>query len=391
MLVFNREQVNKFILSKHHLTKDSKVDDIIQISKDLCGLHATGTIEPYLSLFARTNNFKREDLDNELYINKTMARIRGMRKTLFIEPREMIPIVHNAIRYTTIQRDVKYLEYRGISNVEYEKLSNQILKLLYKNELATSEIKKVLNSQKDIIAVISIMCDEMLLIRGKPLKSWKDRRIYYAPFKKYFPNINLDEINETEAIEILVGKYIKNYGPVTVEDIVWWLGITKGKVNSALINLNDHIKKIKIKNLQYDYIINKSDLDTLSKIKEDPFQIVNILPGLDPYMMGYKNRERYVDYKYYEYIYDRSGNATTSIILNGYIIGIWDIVEKPASQIKIFLFDEFNDDIKHQIELECKNIGRFITEKDASIKFCNKMTPLTKRTMGGFMSPLKEC
>jgi hypothetical protein len=388
---FNIKQVNKFILSKQHLTNDSKIDNIIQISNDLCGLHATGTIEPYLSLFVRMNNFKKDDLDRELYINRSMGRIRGMRKTLFIEPKEMIPIVHNSIRYTTIQRDLKYLKYRGISKAEYGKLSKQILALLHKDELSTSELKKILHSEKDIVAVISVMCDEMLLIRGKPLKSWKDRRIYYAPFKNYFPNLNLEEIDETVAIETLIGKYIKTYGPVTVEDIVWWLGITKGKVNGALLNLEDKTEIIKIKNLEYDYIINKTDLDILSKIKQDSFQSVNVLPDLDPYMMGYKNRERYVDYKNYEYIYDRSGNATTSILLNGVVIGIWDIVEKPNPQIKVFLFDEVENQIKSQIGVECKNIGNFIIEKDISIKFCKKMTPLTKRTMGGFMSPLKEC
>jgi len=46
--------VNQFVLQKHHLTEDSKIDDIIQIADDLCGLHATGTMEPYLTLFART-------------------------------------------------------------------------------------------------------------------------------------------------------------------------------------------------------------------------------------------------------------------------------------------------------------------------------------------------
>ena len=57
------ESANQLILKKHHLTDDTKIDNILQITDDLCGLHATGTIEPYLTLFARTNQFKKEDLD----------------------------------------------------------------------------------------------------------------------------------------------------------------------------------------------------------------------------------------------------------------------------------------------------------------------------------------
>jgi len=40
---------------------------------------------------------------------------------------------------------------------------------------------------------------------------------------------------------------------------------------------------------------------------------------------------------------------------------------------------------------EGSKIGKFITGKDIEIKECEDMIPLTKRTMGGFMSPLKDC
>ncbi len=53
------ERVNCFILGKHHLTEDSKIDDVVQITEDIGGLHATSPSTPYLSLFARAWNFKR--------------------------------------------------------------------------------------------------------------------------------------------------------------------------------------------------------------------------------------------------------------------------------------------------------------------------------------------
>ena len=86
------ELVNQFVLQKQHLSNDSKINDIIQIADDLCGLHATGTMEPYLTLFARTRNFEKVTLEKELYWNRTLGRIRCMRKTLFIHPAKIIPI-----------------------------------------------------------------------------------------------------------------------------------------------------------------------------------------------------------------------------------------------------------------------------------------------------------
>jgi len=343
------DKVNLVTLNKHHLTENSKVDDILQITNDLCGLHATGTLEPYIQLFIRTKQFKKHDLDRELYKTKSLGRIRGMRKTLFIQTKEMIPIVHSMIKHKTELRDEKYLEIRDISIEEYKMLSNQIISLLKKKELSTSEIKKSLNSKKDIVAIISIMCDQMLLIRGKPLKSWKDRRIYYAPFTKYFPDINISQYNEEDATTLLIEKYIKSYGPVTENDIVWWMGITKSKVRSALKNLESDIQEVKILDLNHQYLIHKSDIEKIYASNLDLEDSINLLPLLDPYLMGYKDRDRYFNLEKYEYVFDRSGNATSSILHNGRIKGIWDITEKPVPTIGIYMFNDVKENLMDHI------------------------------------------
>ncbi|NVM18722.1 MAG: winged helix DNA-binding domain-containing protein [Candidatus Lokiarchaeota archaeon] len=385
------DAANQLILKKHHLTEDSKTNDILQISDDLCGLHATGTIEPYLTLFNRTENFSKEDLDRELYIEKNLGRIRGMRKTLFIETKKMIPIVHNLIKPLIDKRDQQYLEMREISIDEYNVISRQIIELLYDKEMCTTDIKKALSSQKDIVAVISVMCDKMLLIRGKPIKSWKDRRILYAPFDVYFPDIDLNKYNQEEAIQLLIQKYLKSYGPVTLKDITWWLRVNKGQATKVLNLIEDKIELIKISDLDLDYIICKEDMKILNQGNPQKKNIVNFLPRLDPYLMGYKERERYVDLKDFEFIYDRSGNATSTILSNGRVIGVWDVVDKPVPLLKLYLFKKIEEHIMTKINLEGNRIGKFITGQKIGIKNCKKMTPLTKRTMGGFMSPLKDC
>ena len=391
MVELNLDLVNKMILTKHHLTPSSKINDILTITDDLCGLHGTGTIEPYLSLFSRMHHFKKEFLDKELYINKNLGRIRGMRKTLFIETKEMIPIVYNLIKSQTAQRDEMYLKYTGISKGEYETISDQILTLLSQEELSTSEIKKKLNSKKDITAIVSVMCDEMLLIRGKPLKSWRDRRIYYVPFNTYFPDIDLNKYSEPKAVQILIEKYIRSYGPITEDDIAWWLGTTKTKVKNALSAMKPHLEKIKIEGLNLDYFLYKSELDSIKSPLNENEIIINVLPGLDPYIMGYKNRERYVANNFYDYVFDSTGNGTTTILINGSVVGIWDFIEKPEPLIKIYIFKKSNSKIMEAIEATCQKLGRFLSGKNVRVKECNKMVPLTKQTRGRFMSPLKEC
>lgn len=68
------DRVNRLVLRKHHLCEGSRCDDIIRITDDLCGLHATGAATPCLSLFARTNSFRKDHLQKALYEKKLLEK-----------------------------------------------------------------------------------------------------------------------------------------------------------------------------------------------------------------------------------------------------------------------------------------------------------------------------
>ena len=104
------QQANRLILRKQHLAENSKINDILKISEDLCGLHATDPKTPFLSLLARTLNFRKEDLERELYVKRNLGKIRCMRKTIFIQPKHMIPITFCATNKLLEKRVPQVLE-----------------------------------------------------------------------------------------------------------------------------------------------------------------------------------------------------------------------------------------------------------------------------------------
>ena len=76
------DDINKLVLYKQHLTEDSRTQDLVEIVKDLAGLHATIPKTSYLSLLARVNDFTKKLLDEELYVKRRLAKIRCIRRTL---------------------------------------------------------------------------------------------------------------------------------------------------------------------------------------------------------------------------------------------------------------------------------------------------------------------
>jgi hypothetical protein len=381
--------INQLILHKQHLTQESKKDDIVQLIKGLCGLQATGTFEPYVYLFCRKNEFKKEELDNQLYNLKNLIKIRAMRNTLFIIPVEYAPMMHTATNYLKENRFDGFFTYTDFTREEYRDLESKIYDILEKDSLIATEIKKRINTSRNISIIISLMCDKLLIVRDRPPKGWKDRRNTYTLMKNNYPNLNFEEIEEQEAINNLVYNYIDAYGPVTEDDIAWWCGLTKTSTRKALESSKIAIRKSRISNS--DYCVLPSDLEKLEKLKFPKTPVINLLANLDPYLMGYKNRERFITPDIYEFVFDRSGNATTTILLNGVVIGIWDFETKPKPKVKFLLFNHITDQIINEIKRQAKLIGKFMLEQEVLIQQCTEPLPLTKRSAGTFMRPLKNC
>jgi len=134
----NLDRINRFVLRKQHLAEDSKMDDIVQVVKDIGGLHAQVPITPYLSLFVRTKNFKKEQLDEELYINKNLGRIKCIRSTLHILPKDMIPAAFAATRKIVQSSSWSYAKQSGITMEKYEKISKKIIEIVHDRGLTVT-------------------------------------------------------------------------------------------------------------------------------------------------------------------------------------------------------------------------------------------------------------
>lgn len=384
-------RVNHFVLRRHYLTDDSRIDDIVRIASDIVGLHATSATTPYLSLYARTYHFRKEHLDEELYLKRNLAKIRCMRNTLYILPKEMLPLAYAATGRMAREASRRYTEFRGVSPEQYEEISKSVLALLKGREMSVFEVKRALKTPVDVASLLSYMCDQGLLVRGRREKGWKDKNHKYALFREYFPDIDLAQMDETEARTMLLQHYLHSFGPVTENDIAWWIGLTKAEVRRALSDIHGQLVQVEINDVEGSFIMLRSDWDIMKDTGPFKKPTINLLPSLDPYLMGYKDRERYLEAENYQRVFDRSGNAVSSIMLNGRVVGVWDFDEDTEPTVKIFLFDKLGDGVLRGIYAQAQKVGEFIADREVRIKECASMIPLTQRPAGQVIRPLKGC
>lgn len=375
------------MLKKQRLTNEEPNCSIFETVTAVGGLHATGASTPYLSLFARVKDFRKEDLDQELYVKRSLGKIRYVRTTVYVLPRDWIAAAFAATRMMAEPASKAYSKFLGITEKQYREVSKRIMELLKtKNGMSTREIKEAFHTPLNVSPVVNLMCDQGLLIRGAPEKGWRSNLHTYHLFNEYFPDVKLDGVSEGDARKAVVRWYLDSFGPATENDVTWWTGFPKSQVRAILKNMEDDVAHVDISDLGKTMLMLSKDEAQLELATKKEKPVINLLPSLDPYLMGYKDRERYIDAEHYDFIFDRSGNATSTILVDGKVIGVWDF-EEPVT--KIFLFQENKEELLRGIHLRARALGTFISGKQAITRECISMTPLTMRTAGGVMSPLK--
>lgn len=386
---FSRDDLRRHVLVKQHLTGEDPAADVVTVADDLVGIHATGTTSPYLQLLARVPAFVRADLENALYGAHSLARLRCMRGTVFIVSRALLPVVTAATRRIVEPLSTRYLAHIGVTETEYLALAARIEEVLQTAEgaLTTSDLQQRIGAARSLSRVVNLMCDQGRLLRDRPVGSWKSRTFAYRRFDDVFPG--LPPVAEQAAVRHLVERYIRAYGPVAFDDLAWWSGVGRRTLRDAVDGLGDVIVPVDVEGGGSGWLAHADDLAGRAPRSGVTAPSVRLLPELDPFLMGRRDRRVFLEEAFVDYVTDRAGNVTSTVVGDGRVTGVWDIAEAPGPAVRLHLFDERRSPLR-EVRNQAARLGQFWFGTPVPVLEVATMTPLTRRTAGGFLSPLAD-
>lgn len=358
-------QVNRFVLHKQHLTAPAPTGSIAQSVQDIGGLHATLAAVPYLALWARGGASVKEDLATALYEQRSLAKVLCMRNTLFILPKALLPIAYQATKQRRKALLTSYLRHYGISDEEYQRGCAAVSELLAGGPRTSAEIKQELSSPA-MAVMVDLMPDDWWLVRANPRGSWRSNMHEYLPFHDSFPDVNLDSVSPHEAQTKLVWHYLSCFGPASREDVAWWAGLSKTEVQRALRALDDTVVETEVAGLQGTYFVTATDLMQMVQDSDQEYHLT-FLPTLDPCIMGYKDRIRFLHPSQYDRVFDASGNALPTVWRDGQVVGIW-MEDKKKQAIQVLLFDPVAGHLRDQVEEEARRLSYFLEHRTPDIE-----------------------
>lgn len=305
----------------------------------------------YLSLAARVGGFRIGDIDRELYESRSVVRVRAMHEMNFAVAAADLPVVLAATHAGGPKARAQLLKYAGIADAEYEELAEKVLAHLAGVPSASSaEIRAVLGEvPENFTRVIALMGRECRLVRAEVRGGWRSDAYAYAAWESWTGSPLAAHDPEAARVE-LARRYLAGFGPATAADLKWWAGWTVRDTKAALASL----ETVEISVEGAPMLLLAADLPALREA--EPASGVRLLPYWDALMMGYAlpNRApRLVAPEHHARVYDKSGNGTSVVLVDGVVAGVWDFDHTPdALTVRHALFPETPPSVLPALEAE---------------------------------------
>ncbi|MET0628088.1 MAG: winged helix DNA-binding domain-containing protein [Acidimicrobiia bacterium] len=375
---------------RHRLAKASRAPDVVDVARDLVGLHATDPATVYLSARARVRRPDAlvTDLEAALYDDRTLVRVLGMRRTMFVEPVELVPVLKagctDAMVAAQRKRLVTMLDAQGVASDParwLRRVERATLAEIERRGAATGaelgkavpglDLKLRVGEGKtwggDIgvsTRVLFLLATEQHIVRGRPLGSWTSSQYRWSPMDAWLPD-GLPALSTADARAELVRRWLASFGPATTADVKWWTGWSVAATKTALAAVD----AVEVALDDGEGWVLPGDEARV----RTPRPWVALLPSLDPTTMGWRDRSWYLG-DLGAQLFDRNGNAGPTIWADGRIVGGW--AQRRTGEVVHEVLVDVGRDVTETIEAAVAELERWLGSTRVLPRF---PTPVQRR------------
>jgi hypothetical protein len=359
----------------------------------LVGLHSSDPTSVYLSARARVAGFVPDDLEDALYERRSLARMIGMRQTLFVVPRDLAAVMDEACTKALApperRRLVGMLEDQGVAPTGkgerwLRRVATQTLEALARRGPSTARelTKDVPELGTKLVfgqgrtwagamgvstRVLFLLAAEGAILRVRPLGTWVSGQYRWARTEDWLGE-PLPQMGHAEACAELLGRYLHAFGPVTTTDVRWWTGwtvrltaTTLDAIGAVEVGLDDGV----------GYVL-PDDLRRVTSTR----RWVAFVPGLDPTIMGWKERGWYLG-EHGPALFDRNGNAGPTVWADGRVVGGW--IQRASGEIAVDLLERVDARTRAAIDAERERLRTWLGDVRVTPRF---RTPIERALSG---------
>ncbi|HEX4089452.1 MAG TPA: winged helix DNA-binding domain-containing protein [Trebonia sp.] len=344
------------LVDRHRLA--APADSVVGAADAMIALHGTDPTAVYLSAWARTG-CAADQVDEAIYVDRSLVRMLGMRRTMFVVPAGLVPVVQAACTDDVAKRLRRQLEKDlaagGVGDGDpggwLQDVGRGVLEVLHAREgggasaAQLSEGEPRLRTQlfyapdksyggvANITSrVLMLLGAEGHLVRGHRRGGWSSGQYNWFAASSWLSGQAVGAEAGQARVE-LARRWLRAFGPAPVSDLQWWSGWTGGQTKAALAALP-------VAEVSLDGQPGVALADDL-EFADEPAPAAALLPGLDPTPMGWQARDWFLG-PHRAPLFDRTGNIGPTIWWQGRVVGGW--AQRGSGEIALRLLEDIGTD-----------------------------------------------
>ncbi|MGH7203438.1 MAG: winged helix DNA-binding domain-containing protein [Candidatus Levyibacteriota bacterium] len=250
----------------------------------------------------------------------------------------------NAFRYRQLELD------EAIFNKSRKVIERA---LAGKNQLSRPEIYTVLNEANILthdqrgIHILGKLARECVICFG----ARQGKQQTFVLFDEWITSSK--ELTKEESLAELAKRYFQSHGPATLQDFVWWTGLTVVDARTGLEAIKSQFESADCNGNTYWFPRPKNT----SKI----FSEALLLPAYDEYTVAYKDRSAILDFQHAKNNDTGNGIFHPPIVIDGQVVGLWKrAISKKGVRIEKILFRELSSQELQLFDAAAQRYANFI-------------------------------
>ena len=360
-------QVNAWRLSQHFLAERAEFADRHAVIARIGGLHAQVFSAAELALHARLRRLDAGDLENDLWVERSLVKAWVMRGTLHLVTPGDYPTFLAALEGSLLAfyHKPSWLKYHQVSLEELEAIGAAVQETLSAAPITREQLAE---------AVVRATRRERL--RELLLSSWGallkpaavQGSLCFGPpqgqnatFVHPASWLRLEEKPDPEeSLKAIARRYLGAYGPASADDFGRWWGIDPRQAAKVLKSLGNEIEAVSVAGWPA-WALAASIAEIQSAQSSG---CTRLLPIFDPYTVAlYRHCKNLLDEKYKALVYRPQGWIAAVVVLDGRIVGIWDSrrgeKQRDAAKLTVALFERPSLELAAGIESEAERLRQF--------------------------------
>lgn len=389
-LVFTAARRRTRLVARHRLDPLARAAGdaagVTAAARSMVALHATDPATVHLSALARTDGATVADVERALYDDRSLIRLLGMRRTMWVVDRETATLVQcgsaHLVAATQRRRLVAHLAESGIDDAAAwlaDVESATLAALVARGEAGAAELaaaeprlrtRIAATGQNATTRVLLQLAADGHIVRGRPRGSWTSTQYRWAPTVTWW-GAEPAVLPAEAAQRGLAARWLAAFGPAPVADLRWWTGWTARDTARALAALD-------VVDVDLDGtpgVVLADDLDTPDDVERAPSAV--LLPALDPTPMGWQDRGWYLG-EHAPALFDGNGNVGPTVWWAGRVVGGWG--QHPAGEVVYRLLEDVGADAVAAVDAAADRVRAQLGGTQVTPRF---RTPLERELASG--------